>query len=116
MYDERANGFGRGEGVACIVLKPLAEALKNGDSIRGVIRNSGINQDGRTVGITLPRGESQVELIERTYQTAGLDPIQTSYVVCSTPPAHRCKENLLTSPFPDHEGSSWYWHICRRSH
>ncbi|KAL8792787.1 MAG: hypothetical protein Q9195_004600 [Heterodermia aff. obscurata] len=80
MYDERANGFGRGEGVGCIVLKPLATALKDGDSIRGVIRNSGINQDGRTVGITFPSGEAQVELIERTYKTAGLDPAQTSYV------------------------------------
>ena len=80
MYDERANGFGRGEGAACIVLKPLAKALKDGDSIRGVIRNSGINQDGRTVGITLPSGEAQVDLVERTYKIAGLDPAQTSYV------------------------------------
>ena len=87
MYDERANGFGRGEGVACIVLKPLEAALKNGDSIRGVVRNSGINQDGRTVGITFPSGEAQVELIERTYKTAGLDPTETSYVVSPAPPA-----------------------------
>lgn len=115
MYDERANGFGRGEGVGCIVLKPLAEALKDGDSIRGVIRNSGINQDGRTVGITFPSSEAQTELIERTYKTAGLDPVQTSYVVRSTPQAQTGKDYLLMFPFYGHEGSSWYWHICRRS-
>lgn len=32
-FDERGNGFGRGEGAACIVLKPLHEALKAGDTI-----------------------------------------------------------------------------------
>ena len=113
MYDQRANGFGRGEGVACIVLKPLAEALKNGDTIRGVIRNSGINQDGRTVGITLPSGEAQVELIERTYKTAGLDPARTSYVVSSTAPPQRFKDCQLMSSFNGHTGSPWYWHACR---
>ena len=45
-----------------------------------MIRNTGTNQDGRTVGITLPNGDAQVELIDRTYRNAGLDPIHTSYV------------------------------------
>ena len=48
--------------------------------MRAVIRNSGTNQDGRTAGISLPSGDAQVELIERTYRLAGLDPAQTSYV------------------------------------
>ena len=48
--------------------------------MRAVIRNSGANQDGRTVGISLPSGDAQVDLIERTYKTAGLDPAQTSFV------------------------------------
>ena len=48
--------------------------------MRAVIRNSGANQDGRTVGISLPSGDAQVELIERTYRAAGLDPAQTSFV------------------------------------
>lgn len=48
--------------------------------MRAVIRNSGANQDGRTVGISLPSGDAQIELIERTYRAAGLDPSQTSFV------------------------------------
>ena len=48
--------------------------------MRAVIRNSGANQDGRTVGISLPSGDAQVGLIERTYRAAGLDPAQTSFV------------------------------------
>ena len=48
--------------------------------MRAVIRNTGANQDGRTVGISLPSGDAQIELIERTYRAAGLDPAQTSFV------------------------------------
>ena len=48
--------------------------------MRAVIRNSGANQDGRTIGISLPNGDAQIELIERTYRAAGLDPAQTSFV------------------------------------
>ena len=79
-YDHRANGYSRGEGAACVILKPLAEALKNGDTIRGIIRNTGTNQDGKTNGITLPSSEAQESLIRRVYEAAGLDPIQTTYV------------------------------------
>lgn len=79
-YDHRANGYARGEGAACIVLKPLADALQDGDAIRAVIRNSGINQDGKTSGITLPSGEAQYSLISSVYKGAGLNPLDTTYV------------------------------------
>jgi acyl transferase domain-containing protein len=42
-----------------VVLKPLAQALKDNDVIRSVIVGSGINQDGKTPGITMPNGSSQ---------------------------------------------------------
>ncbi|MCJ1244041.1 hypothetical protein MMC30_001238 [Trapelia coarctata] len=79
-YDHRANGYSRGEGAACIILKPLAEALRNGDTIRGIIRNTGTNQDGKTHGITLPSSEAQESLVRRVYKEAGLDPARTGYV------------------------------------
>jgi acyl transferase domain-containing protein len=50
-FDHKANGYGRGEGAAMIVVKPLADALKDGSVIRGVIRGTGVNQDGRTPGL-----------------------------------------------------------------
>lgn len=45
-----------------LVLKPLSRAVEDGDAIRAVIRGTGINQDGKTAGITLPNGEAQGEL------------------------------------------------------
>ncbi|RDL31344.1 Uncharacterized protein BP5553_09553 [Venustampulla echinocandica] len=79
-FDHRASGYGRGEGVACIVLKPLSDAVENGDKIRAVIRNTGMNQDGRTQGITMPNGSAQEELIRSVYDSAGLDINDTGYV------------------------------------
>lgn len=63
-----------------MALKPLSQALQDGDSIRAVIRNTGVNQDGRTPGITMPSGESQRALIRSVYSSIGLDPADTQYV------------------------------------
>ncbi|KNG87291.1 putative polyketide synthase [Aspergillus nomiae NRRL 13137] len=72
-FDERANGYARGEGIAMLVVKRLKDALHNGDTIRAVIRNTGSNQDGRTPGITQPCLESQIALIKETYRRANID-------------------------------------------
>jgi acyl transferase domain-containing protein len=61
-------------------LKPLEDAIRDNDCIRAVIRNTGINQDGKTNGITLPSSHAQAELIRKTYLAAGLDPLCTTYV------------------------------------
>lgn len=79
-FDHRANGYGRGEGVSCVVLKSLSEALKDGDNIRAVIRSSVVNQDGKTLGITAPNPRSQEALIRKAYSLAHLDPADTVYV------------------------------------
>ncbi|PKY00812.1 hypothetical protein P168DRAFT_275300 [Aspergillus campestris IBT 28561] len=73
MWDDSANGYARGDGVAAIVMKKLSTALEDGDNIECVIRATGVNQDGRTKGITMPSSESQAELIRKTYETGGLD-------------------------------------------
>ncbi|KAL4883830.1 hypothetical protein BJY04DRAFT_216165 [Aspergillus karnatakaensis] len=74
MWDAKADGYARGEGVASVVLKRLSDAISDGDSIDCIIRATGTNQDGRTMGITMPSGASQLQLIERTYARAGLNP------------------------------------------
>ncbi len=51
MWDEGANGYARGDGVASLVLKTLSAALGDGDHIECVIRETGVNQDGATQGI-----------------------------------------------------------------
>ncbi|SPO04422.1 related to type I polyketide synthase [Cephalotrichum gorgonifer] len=79
-FDGRAQGYGRGEGVATLLLKPLEAALRDGDPIRAVIRETALNQDGRTPTITSPSAEAQKELIRACYQRAGLNPLHTAYV------------------------------------
>lgn len=61
------------EAVCSVVLKTLSQALKDGDTIECVIRETGINQNGRTTGITMPNHDAQEALIRATYARAGLD-------------------------------------------
>ena len=78
-FDERANGYVRGEGVGVLVLKHMDDAIRDNDCIRAVIRSTGVNQDGRTPGITVPSAKAQGTLIEAVYRTAGLNPDDTAY-------------------------------------
>lgn len=78
-FDSRASGYGRGEGVATLVVKRLKDALAAGNPIRAVIRESLLNQDGKTETITTPSLEAQENLIRGCYRKAGLDPRDTQY-------------------------------------
>ncbi|KAK2761170.1 Type I Iterative PKS [Arachnomyces sp. PD_36] len=78
-FDSRAEGYGRGEGVGAIVIRPLSDALRDGDSIHAVIRETAINQDGKTLTPTSPSKEAQEQLIRECYDRAGLDPLETPY-------------------------------------
>lgn len=71
-FDQRGNGYARGEGFATMIVKRLDDALRDGDTIRAVIRNTGTNQDGRTPGITLPSEEAQTDLINKTYRQCNI--------------------------------------------
>ncbi|KAL4814821.1 Choline/Carnitine o-acyltransferase-domain-containing protein [Aspergillus spinulosporus] len=79
-FDSRGSGYGRAEGVAALVLKRLEDAVKDGDPIRAVIRNTGINQDGKTNGIMLPSAEAQQQLTSSLYRQAGIDPHDVCYI------------------------------------
>ncbi|KAK1842828.1 polyketide synthase [Colletotrichum chrysophilum] len=79
-YDSRANGFGRGEGASCLILKRLDMAIEAGDPVHAVIRNSAANHSGRTRGITLPSQVAQEELLWRLHQEVGLKPAETDVV------------------------------------
>jgi acyl transferase domain-containing protein/NADPH:quinone reductase-like Zn-dependent oxidoreductase/NAD(P)-dependent dehydrogenase (short-subunit alcohol dehydrogenase family)/2-polyprenyl-3-methyl-5-hydroxy-6-metoxy-1,4-benzoquinol methylase len=78
-FDSRANGYGRGEGVATIVIKRLNDALACGDPVRALIRETCLNQDGKTETITTPSQAAQEELMLECYRRAGLDPQDTQY-------------------------------------
>lgn len=79
-FDTRANGYARGEGVVVLVLKKLTDAVRDGDSIRAVIRGTGSNQDGHTPGITLPSSAAQESLIRQVYKGCDLGFDTTRYI------------------------------------
>ncbi|KAK2057644.1 putative polyketide synthase [Colletotrichum caudatum] len=82
-FDGKADGYVRGEAVNAVYIKKLSDALRDGDPIRGVIRATGTNFDGKTSGITNPSRESQEELIRRTYRAANIpSPGDTGFVEC----------------------------------
>ena len=91
-FDQCGNGYSRGEGVGVLIIKTLEDAVRDGDTVRAVIRASASNQDGRTPGITQPSSEMQASLIRETYRQAGLDMGMTRYFE-----AHGTGKNLLKS-------------------
>lgn len=73
MWDASVDGYARGEGFATVVLKTLSQAIADNDHIECIIRETGVNQDGRTKGITMPSATAQAALIESTYARCGLN-------------------------------------------
>ncbi|CAB3765827.1 1,4-dihydroxy-2-naphthoyl-CoA synthase [Paraburkholderia humisilvae] len=79
-FDDRADGIALGEGVGVVVLKRLADAERDGDCIYGVVQGWGVNQDGRTNGITAPNAEAQARLQQEVYERFGIDPASIGLV------------------------------------
>lgn len=98
-FDSRANGYARGEGVGLVVLKRLSDAVRDGDTIRAVIRATGSNQDGKTPVITQPSADAQRDLILHTYAAAGLKLDQTRYFEAHGKPLPDCRslQNLCAN-------------------
>ncbi|KGP78084.1 MULTISPECIES: SDR family NAD(P)-dependent oxidoreductase [unclassified Paenibacillus] len=81
VFDERANGMVPGEAVTALMLKPLKQAIQDGDPIYGTIRGSGVNYSGRTNGLTAPDPESQAELMKMVYKRYGIDPRRVQFIM-----------------------------------
>jgi amino acid adenylation domain-containing protein len=79
-FDDAADGTVPGEGVGVVVLKRLEDALRDGDSIAGVIVSTGTNQAGKTNGITAPSMQSQLELITEVYRRGDIAPGSLQYI------------------------------------
>ncbi len=80
VFDNAADGYGRGEGCGMIVLKRLQDAQNDGDTILALIRGSAVNHDGRTAGITAPNSTAQQKVIQAALQNSGLSPLDIHYV------------------------------------
>ncbi|MCY9513732.1 type I polyketide synthase [Paenibacillus apiarius] len=80
-FDERAAGTVFGDGAGIVVLKPLEDALADGDHIFAVIKGSAINNDGnRKVGYTAPSTSGQVSVIRAAHHVSEVEPESISYI------------------------------------
>ncbi len=79
-FDAAADGYVRGEGCGIVVLKRLSDAEADGDRIWGVIRGSAVNQNGASMGLTVPKGPAQERVIEEALARAGVEPSEVDYL------------------------------------
>jgi len=102
-FDSRARGTVSGNGVGVVVLKPLADALRDGDHVYAVIKGSAINNDGhQKVGYTAPSVEGQAEAISEALAYAGVGAGDLGYVEAhgtGTPLGDPIEVSALTRAF-----------------
>ncbi|NKQ57888.1 SDR family NAD(P)-dependent oxidoreductase [Amycolatopsis sp. K13G38] len=79
-FDGSADGIALGEGVACVVLKRLADAERDGDRVYAVIKGIGSGSDGKSLGLTAPRPEGQRRALMRAYANARVSPAEVGLV------------------------------------
>ncbi|RCX09585.1 acyl transferase domain-containing protein [Anaerobacterium chartisolvens] len=80
VFDEEADGFVPGEGAGLVMIKTLSKAVADGDRIMAVIKGSMVNNDGHSIGVMSPNPDGQREVIERLYESRGIDPSEIQYV------------------------------------
>uniref|UniRef100_A0A914YBK5 Ketosynthase family 3 (KS3) domain-containing protein n=1 Tax=Panagrolaimus superbus TaxID=310955 RepID=A0A914YBK5_9BILA len=108
-FDEAGNGYVRSEGGAVLMLKPLEQALADGDQVQAVILATGVNADGaRKTGITIPSCQGQIELMRSVLERSGLTAADVDFVEAhgtgtavgdpvETTPSARCMANRVSS-------------------
>lgn len=79
-FSAAADGIGRGEGCAAVILKRLSRAERDGDRVLAVIRTTAVNSDGRSNGLMAPNPAAQRALLETAYERAGLNPAHVDHV------------------------------------
>lgn len=79
-FDDRANGYVRGEGAGMMLLKPLSNARRDGDNVLAIIKGSASNQDGKSNGISAPNGLAQQRVIRNALKDGNIQPEHVDYV------------------------------------
>ncbi|MEU9254913.1 aminotransferase class I/II-fold pyridoxal phosphate-dependent enzyme [Streptomyces sp. NPDC048270] len=79
-FDEGADGFVLGEGAGAVVIRPLADALADGDRVYAVIKGIGSANDGASPGPLVPTPEGQLRAMRRAYDDAGVAPSSVGFI------------------------------------
>jgi len=102
-FDEQAQGTVFGNGVGIVVIKRLADALKDGDHVYAIIKGIAINNDGASKrGYASPSIDGQARVIAIAQKEAGVDPESISYVEAhgtATPVGDPIEVAALTQAF-----------------
>jgi polyketide synthase PksN len=81
-FDSRANGYVRGEGSGAILIRPLEDAIADGDHIYAVIKSTAENHGGKATMLTAPNPNAQAELLVEAYEKAEIDPRSVGFLEC----------------------------------
>ncbi|WP_340110450.1 SDR family NAD(P)-dependent oxidoreductase [Pikeienuella sp. HZG-20] len=101
-FDASADGYVRSEGAVVFVLRRMDLAAQNGDPVRGVILGSGVNSDGRTVGMAMPSAERQADLLRQIRRDVQFDPDDLAFLEChgtGTPVGDPMEANAIGEVF-----------------
>ncbi|CAN93351.1 polyketide synthase [Sorangium cellulosum So ce56] len=79
-FGKGGEGYVPGEGVGCVLLKPLERARADRDHIYGVIKGSALSHGGKASGYTVPSPVAQASTIALAIREAGVDPREISYI------------------------------------
>ncbi len=79
-FSQESDGILLGEGAGLVLLKRLEDAINDGDQILAVIKGSGMNNDGRSLGIMAPSWKGQLRLLESVYSECGYNPANISLI------------------------------------
>ncbi|WP_162309045.1 type I polyketide synthase [Brevibacillus antibioticus] len=79
-FDDSSDGTGTGEGAACVLLKPLHKALRDGDHIYAVIKGSAVNHDGTSASLSAPNATAQEDVMINAWRKADFDPETITYM------------------------------------
>ncbi|MDQ3761956.1 MAG: acyltransferase domain-containing protein [Actinomycetota bacterium] len=79
-FDAEADGIVRGEGCGVLVLERMSDATAEHRPIRGIIRGTAVNHNGRTNGLTAPNPTAQSTLMRRALADASADPRDVVYI------------------------------------
>lgn len=102
-FDARGGGTTFTSGAAIVVLKRLADAQADGDTIRAVVKGSAVNNDGASkAGYTAPSLDGQVDVIQKALEAAEVGPGTITYVEAhgtATPTGDPVEVEALTKAF-----------------
>ncbi|MFF9687118.1 SDR family NAD(P)-dependent oxidoreductase [Streptomyces sp. NPDC014623] len=80
IFDRRAGGVVLGEGAGVVLLKPLAAAERDGDTVYAVVEGLAVNNDGRTAGPATPSHTAQKQVMREALRAAGCVPQQVGHL------------------------------------